>query len=134
MARPVDHGPHATPESGEGNHRNVDDEEEHQESGDEEMQRARGLAPSEELTAAGTAESKAGDSARPVQMTRGNRTKINDEICGALNDVVEGFRLPSGGARRRYFAITARNAPPIPVGGRGEQVVAEVASSRLATT
>ena len=28
------------------------------------------------VTAAGTAESKAGDSARPVQITRGNRTKI----------------------------------------------------------
>ena len=44
-----DHGPHATPESSEGNHRYVDDEEEDEESGDEEVQGARGLAASEQV-------------------------------------------------------------------------------------
>ena len=44
--------------------------------GDEEVQRARGLPASEKIDEDGNAELKEGESARPVQMTSGNRTKI----------------------------------------------------------
>jgi len=45
----------------------VGDEEDYEKAGDEEMQGARGLAASEQVTVAGSAESKDGDRARPVR-------------------------------------------------------------------
>ena len=44
--------------------------------------------PPNKVTAAGTAETKAGDIASPVQITRGKRTKITHEIGCPLNQVV----------------------------------------------
>src|SRR5271170_1874984 len=77
--------------------------------------------PPSAVTAAGTAESKAGDIARPVQITSGNRTKITVRYTVRCITLYEWASFSSDGSRRRYFAMTFQKAGQFLSGGAGNR-------------
>src|ERR1700733_570276 len=77
--------------------------------------------PPSALTAAGIAESKAGDIARPVQITSGNRKKITVRYAVRCITLYEWASVSSGGPRRRYFAKTFQKARQFLSGGAGNR-------------
>ncbi len=84
--------------------------------------------PPSRLTAAGTAESKAGDKARPVQITRGNRTKMTSQIGDALHNVVGVAFCFIGRCAAQIFCEHFPECAPSSVGRLREQVFPEVSS------
>ena len=75
-----DHGSHAVPESGTTNHHDVDQQEQYEKHGDEEMNGACGLLAAEHRhEGRKRGHAMAGDIARPVQIIKGNRTKITNK-------------------------------------------------------
>ncbi len=83
--------------------------------------------PPSTLTAAGNAESKAGDSARPVQITRGNRTKITVRYAARCSTLYETASASSGRREAKMLRDHFPECPPRPVGRGRKQVVPEVA-------
>src|SRR5271170_5421482 len=77
--------------------------------------------PPNALTAAGTAESNAGDIARPVQITSGNRTKITVRYAVRCITLYEWASVSFDCSRRRYFVMTFQKARQFLSGGAGNR-------------
>ena len=122
-----DHGAHAGSESGENDHRDVDDEEEDESVGDEEMQGSCGLAAAEDVDGEryGGVEGGRQGKARPDD--EGKQDEEDSEIGDALEDVIGvGFRW-GGRLAAEIFCDDGAGGSPRSIGWRREEVLAEVA-------
>ena len=122
-----DHGARAGPESGEGNHRHVNNEEEYEQVGDEEVESARGLAATEKIDGCGKGgiESRGEREAGPDN--EGKEDEDNHDVGGALDDVVGVAFRGIGRGAAKISREDAADGAPVAIFGRGKKVASEVA-------
>ena len=121
-----DHRPHAASESRESNHRNVEEEEEQESPGDEEMKGARGLPASEEVNTERKGGVEAGREREAGPDDEGEEDEDDGQIGGSLQHVIRTGFISVG----RGSAKILRDAIPVcaqaAIALRRDEVLAEV--------
>ena len=120
------HGTHAGSEAGADDHGDVNDEEEDEGVGDEEVQGARGLAATEDIDGEGYGGVEGGREGKAGPDDEGEEDENDDEIGDALEGVVGGG-LGFGGLAAEMLCDDRAEGLPVSIGGRWEEVLAEVA-------
>jgi hypothetical protein len=103
-----DHRSHAAPESGKPNHPDVDQQEEHESQGDEEVKRARGLLAAEHIDGRRNRGNKGGRhrQARPDHQREQNED--HEQVGEPLQHVIRPGFASLGRSKRKWLAMTSR--------------------------
>ena len=122
-----DHGAHAAAEAGERDHDDVDDEEEHECAGDEEMESSRGLPAAESDDGEWNRGIEGGGHGQAGPDDQRKEDKDDGQIGDALDHIVA---VRAVWIRRRAMEISCDHMPKgtqVAVAGRGCDIFAEMA-------
>ena len=116
-----DHRSHAAPESGKKNHHDVDQQEEHESQGDEEMKRARGLLAAEQIDGRRNRGNKSGRHRQARPDHQGKQNEDHEQVGEPLEHVIRpGFRRARP-LEAQMAGDRRRERPPRKIGPAGSK-------------